>query len=1211
MSAGRLLLVWALTWLATVGAYAEDAAQLPERVRILDADGKGLADAALVRLGRRVQGVHVLARTPTALATGDAAGWVSLPPAARDPRADPPFAVLAPGHAPRRLDALETGQVGAGHATLRLHAARKHAGRIRWSNGKAVGSSALVLVPVGLPSAVAIELTTQADGSFASDRLGPGAWRLLLERRAGHGLVLRTFQSDTAGGDVVVPLGGALAGRLVDSQASGSKGALGVRVALVRLPRTPTTLAQRVEVVSDPDGRFLVGPLEAGVYELDLADPDWRFDQRTARVEVPAEVTRQESWFVARRPALTGRLLHGKDLPVVGARVTLLHAEGPAAPPAQPLGEPPPALTDAQGRFTIPRLQPATGVRLLVEAAGLAPLLTEAFEVGEKGTTDGGTWRMSTGWSLDLEVRDAEQRLCPGVKVLAQPAAHPMAAEVPRLAALVRRGVCDGQGAVSLQHLIEDDAWILLEAPGHVAQLTFVPRPASGGSRRERLVLARTPELRGSIVTQEATPAADVAVRVRLAGSEEKRGREVRTDPMGRFTVPDLVPRPHDVEVLLDGRVVLQRDGVMPGEEPLELVLPALRTVSGRVEGLRPAGPAPLALLEAPVVDERGERRWRIVGRETLPTGLVAAAFAFKGIAPGDYAVRVVQGALDSDAAPLRVDDKDADVGTMILLAPGSIAGTVIDSEARPLLGTTLTLLRLRGDLDAPPLPGPPLRAVTDDRGGYLFPEVAPGLWRLEAREPDRGTDLEVLRVEEAETLVVRDFVIDGGGQLEGVVRGPRDQRLDGVRIRAWRLEADAVAEETRTRPDGSYVFLGLAPGTWRVETLDGLMGSVKRHATVEVRAGESARLDFEGASDGSIRGRVTRRGDRVPGTTLRVEWMPEAGLALARVERATTDALGEFLVDGLEPGAYRLLLEDGSAVTGGDVQVAEGERVDVDLELFEGRIVGVVLDRDGRAVPYAQVEARPSAEVVGELSARVRSGPDGRFTLSGLPLGRFDLDVRASGRAHGVFREAQAEAPGVDRPVTVVLDRGAEVDVEVRGPTGKPVSGARLSVTVTDEQERASVEALTGPSGRIRLQGVPPGEVRVSVYARELGRASGKLRVGEGETRQLDLRIEPAGSLFVQVLGDGPDPTPRTRMDVVAKATGEVVARRRPLQPTWWSLLFGTEPRSGQVVLRDLAPGDYELRLNGGPRYQPAKAQVRVRSGEATRAAVKLEAVR
>jgi hypothetical protein len=320
---------------------------------------------------------------------------------------------------------------------------------------------------------------------------------------------------------------------------------------------------------------------------------------------------------------------------------------------------------------------------------------------------------------------------------------------------------------------------------------------------------------------------------------------------------------------------------------------------------------------------------------------------------------------------------------------------------------------------------------------------------------------------------------------------------------------------------------------------------------------------------------------------------------------------VGEFAVEGLAPGPYRLLLEDGSALTGGDVVLEEGDRLHVDLELFEGRIVGEVLDRDGRPVPYALVVARPTVEVVGQLSARVRSGPDGRFALSGLPLGRFDLDVRASGRAQGLYRDATAEPPGVDRPVTVVLERGAEVDVEVRGPSGKPVSGARLSVTVHDEQERASVEALTGPSGRIRLQGVPAGEVRVSVYARDLGRASGKLSVAEGETRRLDLRIEPAGSLFVEVLADVGDPAPRTRMDLVSKASGEVVARRRPLQPTWWSLLFGLEPRTGQVLLRDVAPGDYELRLNGGPRYEPARTQVRVRSGEATRAVVKLEAAR
>ena len=47
------------------------------------------------------------------------------------------------------------------------------------------------------------------------------------------------------------------------------------------------------------------------------------------------------------------------------------------------------------------------------------------------------------------------------------------------------------------------------------------------------------------------------------------------------------------------------------------------------------------------------------------------------------------------------------------------------------------------------------------------------------------------------------------------------------------------------------------------------------------------------------------------------------------------------------------------------------------------------------------------------------------------------------------------------------------------------------------------------------------------------------------------------------------------------------------------------------KVVLKDLAPGDYEVRVNAGPRYVPAKALVRVHGGEATRAVVKVSGAR
>jgi hypothetical protein len=535
------------------------------------------------------------------------------------------------------------------------------------------------------------------------------------------------------------------------------------------------------------------------------------------------------------------------------------------------------------------------------------------------------------------------------------------------------------------------------------------------------------------------------------------------------------------------------------------------------------------------------------------------------------------------------------------------VAGAVLDPESRPLLGVPVRLKRVRGDGDQPRLPGGPWSAVTDDRGAYLFAGLGAGLWRVEAGDDALGVDGETVRLSESDSLVVRDLVPAGGGAIAGRVTSSRGLPLDGVRLRVTPLAADAEPRETRTRPDGSYRVAGLEPGTWSVEAAFGGRQTQRREAVVEVARGETTALDFAPPTQGEIGGTVTRAGERAAGVTVRVSWEPADGGALSHVRRDVTDALGVYGFEGLDPGVYRLVIEDGAARTGGDVVLAEGDRVTADLELWEGRVAGEVLDTGGRAVPHALVRAAPSSPVVGELAAEARAGPDGRFLLTGLPVGLYDLTVLARGRVEARRGGVQAEPPGAEHPVTIVLGQGGEVDIEVRGPDGRPVGGARLEVASAEAPQLENVTALTGPSGRVRVTGVSPGTVLVTAHARDLGRVSGKVTVADGETARLDLRMEPAGALLVQLWSeDLTDPTPRARIDVVAP-DGQVVARRRPLGPAWLQLLWSREPKSGVLRLGDLAPGDYELRVNAGPRYEPAKAEVRVHSGDTTRATVKM----
>ena len=120
-----------------------------------------------------------------------------------------------------------------------------------------------------------------------------------------------------------------------------------------------------------------------------------------------------------------------------------------------------------------------------------------------------------------------------------------------------------------------------------------------------------------------------------------------------------------------------------------------------------------------------------------------------------------------------------------------------------------------------------------------------------------------------------------------------------------------------------------------------------------------------------------------------------------------------------------------------------------------EGRIRGRIVDGQGRPIAGASVDASirlllmQSTEPEAWRNIRycaaddrliARSGPDGRFALSGLCKGEYVLTVESPGRAwveRPVFL-----APDL-QPVSVefVLDQGDAISGQVRDPQGRPIA--------------------------------------------------------------------------------------------------------------------------------------------------------------------------
>jgi len=218
-------------------------------------------------------------------------------------------------------------------------------------------------------------------------------------------------------------------------------------------------------------------------------------------------------------------------------------------------------------------------------------------------------------------------------------------------------------------------------------------------------------------------------------------------------------------------------------------------------------------------------------------------------------------------------------------------------------------------------------------------------------------------------------------------------------------------------------------------------------------------------------------------------------------VGRATVGPDGRYTVADLPPGAYLV------------VATAPGFRADATTAVLNG--VGAVHDfalrgtgvLHGTVMGAAEIGALPDAVVVatdgeGHVTGRTRTGADGRWTLTGVPVG--EVTVVAS---HRGFRPATATVVAGSEPGTAdltLVPAATGLAGTVRNPDGGPVAGA--AVSATDAQGDVISSALTDSAGGYVLAGLEPG--RYTVAATALVPAVSQVEVAAGPVTRLDLDL-------------------------------------------------------------------------------------------------------
>ncbi|KFA88704.1 MSCRAMM family protein [Archangium violaceum] len=265
---------------------------------------------------------------------------------------------------------------------------------------------------------------------------------------------------------------------------------------------------------------------------------------------------------------------------------------------------------------------------------------------------------------------------------------------------------------------------------------------------------------------------------------------------------------------------------------------------------------------------------------------------------------------------------------------------------------------------------------------------------------------------------------------------------------------------------------------------------------------------------------------------------------------RTTTDAQGQFRLEGLKGGAVTLWAESGEGI-GLRTEVAAGS-VDVEVPLGPGRTFsGEVYDEQGR--PIAGAIVTTLLRDVGHF-VEASTNAEGRFLLGPLPWGSYDVLVSKEGLVP--VRLSSSMLGRVTLPTPLRLS-GQVVDAR----------GAVSGVTVEVEGGSRVAPAVTDVKGQFLLEGLCPGRhVLTASLAERYSQQEVSLEP-RGERESVVLLLENRLRVSGRVVDTSGQPIP----DAAVIALSEALRWRDEVR---------TDARGGFLFDR-FVPGTHKLVLN------------------------------
>ena len=834
---------------------------------------------------------------------------------------------------------------------------------------------------------------------------------------------------------------------------------------------------------------------------------------------------------------------------------------------------PEPAVTlpvDADGVF---RLQaPEAGMwKVVVQAPGHVPQeyvltpLAEAFDLPAV--------RLEKDLKAEVRVTGADGRPVAGARVRAGNTEGQFGWRTP-----VRAGLTDAQGVFTVPRGSKEGLLIRAGTPGlpfaerrDVRTSTVELRLGPGRSREVRVVDAAGKPVAGALVrignpfwTVGAT-SQDGLLTVPLAGREKIRLSVVA----GTRTLAGYVEPTRETD-----------------RGPLELRLPATRTLAGRVVSEADGHPVAGALVWS---DDPGA--FQRVGAD--------GAYRIDAVPGRELSLNAASPGYFRRETDVTVQPDDSRAPALALETALALAGTVVDEQGRPVPGVEVRA-RLQPGSRARTMAGwgSGGTAITGPMGTFRIPTIFPGLAheltlvrRGFATTRETVAPLEPLRP----TLMAR-FVIRKGRNGFGRVLNQSDQPVAGATVLLEpAASGDLMARMSRGRDDSSR-FEATAGADGRFEIPDlpagnyGLTARGPGYAPITVPG-----LNVPAGAGSFDLGTVNLlKGVALEGFVTGPGGKPVEGARIT-LNTASNDPMAGFRGSDGPP----------AAVTGPDgffrvEDRREGETVDVAVQrpgYAKGSAPGIripseeplrivlkptsavegrAVDPDGKPVAGARIYLNPTGPTamgpgfVMFSTADMKqadTGQDGAFRIEDVPPGTFQLKAASVGRQSVELSNLEV-ASGQDlKGVEVVLPAGAVIEGRVLA-SGRPVAGAQVELVEPESSVARiiinSAGATSDGDGYYRIDGVVPGSRTFQAEARGFRKAVRELEAREG-ANAVDFTLEAGAQVTGRVVDEAGSPV----------SAAQVTLREGVNS---WNLPNAVSGPDGGFTLAGVADGTYRI---------------------------------